>query len=944
MLERLTSLKSSGRRSRIDVLDSIRDEEYDLLENYKYEMSNAAGKDRGEYDALDYSRYTGPYHHPHREHHHDHHHSHHHNYQPYNTSRKSTAPYLLPLFHHYYDHNLPSSSTSSNGGFDNVANKSSGSLVRKLKRITYPGGTGMSESNAVVSHTSNGNEGFGAMIEELEGSPHSHSAATKSHLRKGGLGSSMSDDEGGGGGEEYERSKEDGLGFGAVRKRSISEQAPVSTAATGTSSLFFAASSASPRGDSLLDDGWMRENDYLDRGGGGSGGGSGYMVDGFPSTYVSGLGTRKSSNNADIEKSQSNATVVAKLKKKKLKKKKRSLLKMKVAETTNASMDESMSDSSSSSSADESNSEDDTLNDNENDANLAPTSASSLSSSSSILSTSPFFSSPFSILNPALNSLPPPSSLSNKRSTSTPLPHRTFHPYLPSDFPHPPSSSSSSSSLSAAGTSTTKHNITSTTPRRYGLHPPLPSNLTKSRSCSDSTTPIGGQRWGLRGFSGKSSGGHHHQHLHRHNEYNRHWDRGFGLEMGGSNDGLMSGGEDKHHSRSPSSSKSKPGVEEEDFEYVSPFVAGFGNGAGRDARSNLGNSANDGRSGGGGEKDGSLYEDGIMWVLGSPIRRYTAAKSRRGGVPPPPLPKPSTLMMMTGHDRQGKGSAVPLSLRGQGRDESDESDVEEKGEGATSNSMFMLDDDAEKDLKAGPAARASILREATEKWKEHRNPHHPRHQTSFKPASSTTTPSPTSGGINRGGVQQVSETAVMLFHDAVLTHDLSFVEAYLLSGGDPNAADSKGRTALHFACTTSSPSPSSSLSSSTSTSATKDMLNLLLSYGANPDLKDSNGNTPLHLAVCSNKMDMVLGLLKGGADFGVLDKWHRSPMDLVQSRLKHLGDRADVGVGARSVLVGELLEVSCVEPFFFFFFFFVTTVLTNSLFFFFFPFILSLID
>ena len=60
----------------------------------------------------------------------------------------------------------------------------------------------------------------------------------------------------------------------------------------------------------------------------------------------------------------------------------------------------------------------------------------------------------------------------------------------------------------------------------------------------------------------------------------------------------------------------------------------------------------------------------------------------------------------------------------------------------------------------------------------------------------------------------------------------------------------------------------------------------LLDHGANPNQQDVNGNTPLHIAVCSSKLDVVILLLKNGADpVKVSDRSGRTPLQLAKAKL-----------------------------------------------------------
>lgn len=81
------------------------------------------------------------------------------------------------------------------------------------------------------------------------------------------------------------------------------------------------------------------------------------------------------------------------------------------------------------------------------------------------------------------------------------------------------------------------------------------------------------------------------------------------------------------------------------------------------------------------------------------------------------------------------------------------------------------------------------------------------------------------------------------------------VERLINEGVSVSCADSKKRTALHFAA------------------AKGDVVivRTLLSNGANPNLQDVNGNTPLHLAACASHIKIVTML----AEHGMLKEWLR---------------------------------------------------------------------
>lgn len=114
-------------------------------------------------------------------------------------------------------------------------------------------------------------------------------------------------------------------------------------------------------------------------------------------------------------------------------------------------------------------------------------------------------------------------------------------------------------------------------------------------------------------------------------------------------------------------------------------------------------------------------------------------------------------------------------------------------------------------------------------------------------------------------------------------------------GVDPSCADSKGRTALHFAAT----------------HGNEDIVKTLISHNANLNAKDLNGNTPLHLAACSNQVKIVTLLLRGGTDINALDYTGRTPLDVAVSRLKmlHIDDSVRVVQSKYRDQVGQIIDM-----------------------------------
>lgn len=87
------------------------------------------------------------------------------------------------------------------------------------------------------------------------------------------------------------------------------------------------------------------------------------------------------------------------------------------------------------------------------------------------------------------------------------------------------------------------------------------------------------------------------------------------------------------------------------------------------------------------------------------------------------------------------------------------------------------------------------------------------------------------------------------------------VSKSVIPGAAVNTRNYDGRTPLHVVAATNSDSP-------VNTAATK----ALIDGGAKTDVYDDVGNTPLHLAALKDKLDVVLLLIKAGANVKVRDE------------------------------------------------------------------------
>ena len=105
---------------------------------------------------------------------------------------------------------------------------------------------------------------------------------------------------------------------------------------------------------------------------------------------------------------------------------------------------------------------------------------------------------------------------------------------------------------------------------------------------------------------------------------------------------------------------------------------------------------------------------------------------------------------------------------------------------------------------------------------------------------------------------------VKAFFVAVRNGDIGNVSNYLIEGGDVNAKNAQGKTALHEARNT-------------------QLSSVLIEAGADIDAKDNDGNTPLHNVLSSinyenNIVELVRVLIEGEADVNAGNNYQETPL------------------------------------------------------------------
>lgn len=103
---------------------------------------------------------------------------------------------------------------------------------------------------------------------------------------------------------------------------------------------------------------------------------------------------------------------------------------------------------------------------------------------------------------------------------------------------------------------------------------------------------------------------------------------------------------------------------------------------------------------------------------------------------------------------------------------------------------------------------------------------------------------------------------------ALLANDLGNAQKILVKKPNPNIANNKKWTALHYCAW----------------KGYLDFTKKLITAGANINAKGEYGWTPLHYAARENKIEMALLLMENKADRNITDEWKRAPLKIAKER------------------------------------------------------------
>ena len=117
---------------------------------------------------------------------------------------------------------------------------------------------------------------------------------------------------------------------------------------------------------------------------------------------------------------------------------------------------------------------------------------------------------------------------------------------------------------------------------------------------------------------------------------------------------------------------------------------------------------------------------------------------------------------------------------------------------------------------------------------------------------------------------EAAKSAFHIWHEAIALDNVDMVHNLLCGGVPPTVTDGSKKmdTALHWAAS----------------SGVKEIVKLLIAFGADIRFVNALGQTPLHSACLSKKSSAVFLLLEAGAEITVTDQEGKSPRGLVELR------------------------------------------------------------
>jgi hypothetical protein len=142
-------------------------------------------------------------------------------------------------------------------------------------------------------------------------------------------------------------------------------------------------------------------------------------------------------------------------------------------------------------------------------------------------------------------------------------------------------------------------------------------------------------------------------------------------------------------------------------------------------------------------------------------------------------------------------------------------------------------------------------------------------------------------------------------HVAAAAYDVRTATTLLALSADPNAANRRGATPLHYAC-------DGATDNAAFDEAQYEVVALLIASGSDPNALDKSGVAPLHRAVRTRRAAAVRALLDGGADAALANKNGSMALDLARGTTGR-GGSGTAAARAEQQAIIEMLEAESVR-------------------------------